>query len=309
MKKIIRVVIVLIFIFSFPYAVIQLIVEKKNDSPFIFVSNNVIRVKNEQTGEILNVPFEDYIKGVLAGEMPVSFEIEALKAQAVAARSYVLKKVKDNYNNDYDVVNTVSNQVYLTDDELRKKWNENFDLYNNRLIDVVNSTKGQYMMYNGDIVEAFFFSTSSGKTENSGEVFMNQLPYLVSVNSKWDESLSPVFSNSYEFSTYDFCSILGVEYRDIIDIDVTETTSTGRVKKIKINDIEFSGNDVYKKLNLKSTFFEIRQVGSSIIITTKGYGHGVGMSQYGALGMAKEGYTYDEILKYYYKGIEIVNMN
>jgi len=300
MKKILLITLLVVFI---PFFVVNMFV-RTDEIKFHYVSNEVIRVKNVSTNEIMKVPFEEYIKGVLAGEMPTSFELEALKAQAVAARSYVLRQVNKNKDNDYDVVNTVDNQVYLSDDELKSKWKDKYVSKINKIKKAVTETKGEYLSYEGDVAEALFFSTSTGKTENSEEVFSSKVPYLRSVASTWDEA-SPVYEETSSFELEDFYKKLGLEYRDTINYELLETTSTGRIKKIKINDQEFNGRDVASKLKLRSNYFSINQNGNKVTVTTKGYGHGVGMSQYGALGMAKEGYTYDKILKYYYQGTEI----
>lgn len=237
--------------------------------------------------------------------MPTSFDLEALKAQAVAARSYVLKKMEQNKEQDYDVVDTVMNQVYLDDATLKEKWKDKYEEKNNKIKQAIVETKGEYMTYNNEVIEAFFFSTSTGKTENSGEVFQTQLPYLKSVDSAWDEEVSPVFSQDNNLSLEEFYQKLNIEYNPNLKIEITKTTSTGRIKELKINDHEFKANDIYQKLNLRSTFFDIKQKDNQVEITTKGYGHGVGMSQYGALAMAKKGYKYQDILKYYYQGVEI----
>ena len=300
MKKILLITLLVVFI---PFFVVNMFV-RTDEIKFHYVSNEVIRVKNVSTNEIMKVPFEEYIKGVLAGEMPTDFELEALKAQAVAARSYVLRQVNKNKDNDYDVVNTVDNQVYLSDEELKEKWKEKYVSKINKIKKAVTETKGEYLSYDGDVAEALFFSTSTGKTENSEEVFSSKVPYLRSVASTWDEA-SPVYEDTSSFELSDFYKKLGLQYNDVISYEVLETTSTGRVKKIKINGTEFNGRDVATKLKLRSNYFSINQNGTNVTITTKGYGHGVGMSQYGALGMAKEGYTYDKILKYYYQGTEI----
>lgn len=300
MKKLIITTLIIILI---PFIIVTIFI-KDETIKFNFISNSVVRVKREN-GNIDRVFFEEYVKGVLAGEMPTSFDLEALKAQAVAARSYVLKKMEQNKEQDYDVVDTVMNQVYLDDATLKEKWKDKYEEKNNKIKQAIVETKGEYMTYNNEVIEAFFFSTSTGKTENSGEVFQTQLPYLKSVDSAWDEEVSPVFSQDNNLSLEEFYQKLNIEYNPNLKIEITKTTSTGRIKELKINDHEFKANDIYQKLNLRSTFFDIKQKDNQVEITTKGYCHGVGMSQYGALAMAKKGYKYQDILKYYYQGVEI----
>lgn len=301
MKKILIITILIILI---PYLIVTFFM-KEEIIKFNYNENQIVRVKREKTGKIERIPFEVYIRGVLSGEMPTSFHIEALKAQAVAARSYVLKKMEQNINNEYDVVDTVSNQVYMSDNELKDKWKDDYVSKINKITTAVMETSGQYLSYDGSVAEAFFFSTSTGKTENCEEVFSQKIPYLKSVDSKWDAEVSPVFSEDNTFPLNEFYQTLGLKYQPTLKVEVTKTTSTGRIKELKINDVLFSGSTVYQKLKLRSTFFEITQNGETVKITTKGYGHGVGMSQYGAEGMAKNGYKYDQILKHYYQGVEI----
>lgn len=300
MKKILLVTLLVILV---PFLVVSMFV-RTDEIKFHYMSNKVIRVKNVSKNTIDKVPFEEYIKGVLAGEMPTSFELEALKAQAVAARSYVMYQVSKNKEKDFDVVNTVTNQVYLSDADLKEKWKDEYVSKINKIKQAVTETKGEYLSYNGEIVEALFFSTSTGQTENSEEVFSSKVPYLRSVSSQWDKA-SPVFEDTSTFELKDFYEKLGLQYNDKITSEVTEKTSTGRVKTIKINGQNFKGRDVATKLKLRSNYFSIVQNNKNVTITTRGFGHGVGMSQYGALGMAKEGYKYDEILKHYYQGTEI----
>ena len=286
-----------------PFIVVTIFI-RDDEITFNFSSNSIIRVYKEGENKIVNVPIEEYVVGVLAGEMPVEFEIEALKAQAVAARSYVMTQVERNIKNEYDVVDTVMNQVYLDKDYLTAVWKESYTDNINKIKMAVLSTRGEYISYNGKVAEALFFSTSPGKTENSEEIFKNKVDYLRSVDSVWDE-ISPVYVTNKTFTLEEFYKLLDLDYSEELSIKVTNTTSTGRVKKIIINGKELAGSTVCEKLSLRSTYFEIIKEGTKIIVKNKGYGHGVGMSQYGAEGMAREGYSYVDILKHYYTGIEI----
>lgn len=303
MKRLLLLSAIVIFI---PIIVVSLFISVDNIK-FHYVSNLNIRVKNVENNKIFSIPFEEYIKGVLAGEMPTSFNIEALKAQAVAARSYALVSIKNNKDKDYDVVNSTLNQVYLSDDELKNKWKGEYEDKIKKIKLAVESTAGEYLSYNGDVALTMFFSTSPGKTENSEDVFSEKVPYLRSVESVWDEK-SPAYEDSYSFDLKDFYLKLGLDYCDKLNALVTKKSQTGRIMEIKINDNLFKGRDFASKLGLRSNYFEIKQDNLKVIINTKGFGHGVGMSQYGALGMANDGYKYDDILKYYYKGTEIKKM-
>ena len=277
---------------------------KNDEIQLIYQSNMNVRVKKTETNEIVSIPFEEYIVGVLAGEMPVNFELEALKAQAVASRSYVMRQMAYNKDKDYDVVDTVMNQVYLDEEYLKNAWKDEYTTKINKIKTAVLETYNQYLDYNGEVVEAMFFSTSVGKTENSEDVFVSSKPYLRSVDSSWDE-ISPAYEVNYTFSLSEFYDKLGINYSDKITIEILETTSTGRIKKIKINDTLFQGGKVVSSLNLKSNYFTINQIDTTVYIKTKGYGHGVGMSQYGAQAMALKGYNYKDILAHYYQGTTI----
>jgi stage II sporulation protein D len=282
------------------------VVEKEKEKE---VEKIFVRIKKESTGTIEKIELEDYIEGVLAGEMPISFHIEALKAQAVASRSYVLKKIEVNKANEFDVVDSTANQVFLDDDYLKNRWKDNYDENIKKIKQAVAETEFQYISYNGKIADALFFSTSNGYTEDSEKVFSSQIPYLRSVESTWDEETSPVFNDKEEFKTDEFFNLLGIKNYEKFDIKIIDKSYTGRINKISINGIEMKGTEVRSKLNLRSTDFEIEKEGNIVYIKTNGYGHGVGMSQYGALGMANNGYKYDEILKYYYQGVNIETLN
>lgn len=303
MKKILLLTFVIILI---PFTIVNFFkVDQKEEIKLNYESNTIIRVKRMASGEIVGVPFEQYIVGVLAGEMPIYFNLEALKAQAVAARSYALKRMEYNKDNDFDVVDSILNQVYLDDGYLKDAWGDDYVGNINKLREAVNATSMEYLDYNGDVIDALFFSTSNGYTETSSLVFNIDLPYLQSVSSSWDEKTSSAFKSTTSMSLRDFYSKLNIDYSDYFDVKILEKSSTNRIIKLSINGKEFLGRDLYNILGLKSTDFSLKKDGDKVIINTIGYGHGVGMSQYGAEGMAEEGYSYIDILKHYYVGTNI----
>ncbi len=304
MKKILIYLFLIIFI---PFFIVSFFI-KDDNKKIIFKTNDIIETKirvKRESGIIDEVSLEDYVVGVVSAEMPATFEIEALKAQSVAARTYVLKKVEQNKMEEYDILDTVMNQVYIDQEQMKEKWQNKFDEYFEKIKKAVDETKGEYLTYNGELIQVFFFSTSSGKTENSEDVFSESLPYLRSVDSTWDKDISPAFNGTITFTLQEFYFNLGLEYSNKLNIDITKRNETGSINEIKINGNLFKGTDFRKKLGLKSTNFEIEKNEDKVTIKTIGYGHGVGMSQYGANGMAKEGYKYEDILKHYFQGVEI----
>lgn len=304
-----------IFLFTLLIIIIPLLIVGLSNSEDIIIkikygsiSNKVIKVKRNKTNEIVEVPLEEYVIGVVAGEMPASFNIEALKAQAVASRTYALKK-SESSKNDYDVVDTTSNQVYIGYDEMKEKWQNNYDTYVSKVKEAVAQTKGEVVLYNNNLIDAMFFSTSNGYTENSEDVFSSNMPYLVSVDSSWDKEESPVFSSTKEVSKSEFLFNLGLDTKDSINIESIEKTNTGRVKTIVINRKKFESSKIRSAFDLKSTSFTINVNNDKVVFNVNGYGHGVGMSQYGANGMAKAGYKYNDILTHYYKNCDIKKIN
>ena len=307
MKKLILMTVVLVGI---PFFVVFFLDSKKNiikekEIKLDYVSNRVIRVMRVNKNKVENINLEKYVYGVVSGEMPAEFDVEALKAQAVASRSYALKKMNDNKNGNYDVVDTTSNQVYLDDDELKDKWKDKYITYSNKIKEAVNATSMEYLEYDGKVANTMFFSTSNGYTEDSKVVFSEDIPYLRSVDSEWDKDVSSSFNYETSFNLNDFYNILGLKYNNKLKVLILDRSSSNRIVKLKINGKEFMGRDIYNKLKIRSTDFEIIQDKKQVIIRTKGYGHGVGMSQYGALGMARVGYKYREILEHYYKGTKL----
>ena len=303
MKKIILFTIILIFI---PFFIVNILgINEIEEIELKYINNVNVRVKRLSTNEIQIVPLEEYIVGVLAGEMPVYFELEALKAQAVASRSYVLKRLEYNKDSEYDVVDSVLNQVYLDDNYLKEAWGKDYVVNINKLRTAVNETIDEYLEYDGEIIDALFFSTSNGYTEDASVVFNLELPYLKSVESKWDAQTSSVFNSQKTMSLQEFYEKLELEYKSELSFNVLERSDTNRIIKLEINGNMLNATEVYNKLGLRSTDFNLTQVGTNVVIDTKGYGHGVGMIQYGALVMAKERYNYMQILEYYYSGAEI----
>lgn len=304
MKKIIILTIFLIFT-PFLFVYFFNVTQQEKIIDLNTITTQKVRVKRIKKDIIETIPLEEYVVGVLAGETPSSFDIEALKAQAVASRSYVLKRIETNTNYDYDVVDSITNQVYLDNEYLKQLWGKDYNSKINKLIKAVNETAGEYLTYDGEVIDALFFSTSNGYTEDSGMVFNLDLPYLKSVDSSWDSTVSSVFNSSATMSLQEFYEKLGLEYNSKLSIDNISRSSSNRIISITINGTIFKGTDIYKKLSLRSTDFTLTQLGSNVEIKMVGFGHGVGMSQYGAEGMAQEGYKYTEILSHYYTGTEI----
>lgn len=256
------------------------------------------------SGNVISILLEDYIIGVVACEMPASFELEALKSQAVASRTYALERM--NYNKEYDLENSTNNQCYNSIEQMKTKWGNNYEKYYNKIKEAVSLTSNQYMTYDGEIIKAFYFSSSNGYTENVKSVFGSNLDYLVVVDSKWDKEISS-YEKTVTFPKEEFLKLLTLEITDEIKINIDSKTESDRVEYITVNNKTFKGTTFRKLLTLRSTDFDIKEKGENIEITTRGYGHGVGLSQNGANGMAKEGYDYIEILKHYYKDIELIN--
>ncbi|MCY7492520.1 stage II sporulation protein D [Bacillus safensis] len=259
--------------------------------------------------QVENIPLEEYVIGVVASEMPADFEMEALKAQALAARTYIVrqmisdKTVKSPKGSLVD--DTQMFQVYKNKQELKKIWGKAYNWKLKKVTEAVASTQGKVLTYDEKPIDASFFSTSNGKTENAEAYWKNEIPYLKSVSSKWDEK-SPKFQNKKTISVSEFQQKLGVTLTQQAQVgQIVERTPGNQVAKAVINGKTLSGRDIRESLGLHSADFTWERKGQQIVITTKGYGHGVGMSQYGAHYMAQAGKKVDAIVKHYYKGIQI----
>lgn len=246
----------------------------------------------------INKELEDYVVGVVAGEMPYNFPHEALKAQAVAARTYAIRQLNEKPDLSYSAID----QAYITLDEMKKRWGSNFDANYDKIRSDVYATAGEILEYNNEPILAVFCSTTNGRTEECENVWTQDLPYLSSVKSEGDE-LSPYYSDSKTYSGTGFKNIFGST-----EIGTVSKTAAGYVSSVNIGGKVYSGARIRQLLGLKSTSFDIVKEGDNITIYTKGYGHGVGMSQYGACYMANNGKGYREILSHYYKDTIIKNL-
>lgn len=279
-----------------------------------------ITIYRSETGKNETIPFEDYIKGVVSSEMPSSFHLEALKAQAVAARTYSLARVlKAEANGNPEahksaaLCDTTHCQVYQNTSELKeikgKEWMKN-DW--KKICKATDETAGKLLYYKGELVEqALFHSSSGGKTENSEDVFASAVPYLVSVDSPYEDEATHQ-EEQHSFSIQELSDSVKSKYPDISfgtinssNIKVLNRSSGNRVEKIQLGNGILEGRELREALNLPSSNFTIEISNETVTFTTNGSGHGVGMSQYGANGMAKNGYNYKEILTHYYSGTEI----
>lgn len=283
-----------------------------------------VHVKINQTNEVIEIDLEEYIKGVVACEMPGEFEDEALKAQAIAARTYAISRMQmfeDNGHPDHSeapLCNDIHCQVYKSFNDIKNiKSTEWVMKYWKKISNAVEATQGMVMTYENELVsQPLFHSTSGGKTENSEDVFTASVPYLRSVESPYEKE-APHYTDSTTISVNDFKTKILSKYNNLVvnlnDIDnsvkILERSSGGRVSKIKIGNLIVSGRDVRETLGLRSANFTIQSNGNVITFNTIGYGHGVGMSQWGANGMAENGSDYKEILQHYYQGVDIQSIN
>lgn len=274
--------------------------EPVNEVSEVVVDNNIYVSVRRSDGRVVSLELEDYVTGVVGAEMPALFNSEALKAQAVIARTYALKANSMGRT----LSDNESTQSYKDNGELAGIWGSNYSSYYSKIKDAVNSTKGIYLTYNGNYIEAVYHSTSNGRTEDSSNVWGNSYPYLVSVDSVYDNS-NPSFSISKSFSYSDISSKLGINVSSNTEFNILGYTSGGRVSSISVDGHEFSGVSFRSMLGLRSADFDIVKNDEGVVITTRGYGHGVGMSQYGANGMGKAGYSYSDILLHYYPGVSI----
>lgn len=261
------------------------------NKPIIYID---LLINNEKK----QIPLEEYLVNVVGAEVPALFDMEALKSQAVASRTFAL------YQENTRGYVTTNDQAYNSLEELQQKWQDNYYTYLKRITDAVNMTKNQVITYNKKLIKSYFYAMSNGYTTTSLSVFNETLPYLNTIMPTSDNETNTKFKVTKKVSKDEFCKTLNIACA-VLTINNIITDYSNRIETISINKKTYTGIEIRKKFNLRSTDFTITEENNDIIFTTKGYGHGVGMSQYGANAMAKEGSNYKDILEYYYQGVTI----
>ena len=279
-----------------------------------------INLLHSETNEIEEMSIDEYLYGVVSSEMPVSYELEALKAQAVVARTYTIYQIIHN-SNKHDNANICDNygccQAWISKQDRFARWEEQDTEKNwNKIIEAVDSTKGKIITYNGEPINAFFHSNSGGITESSLNIWGGiDYPYLKSVETAGEEGYNQ-YNSQITLTEQELLEKIKSKYSDcVIDfsqtdcIKILEYTTSGRVKTIKLGNKEIAGTEARTILGLKSTNFTFSVEGDKITFSVTGYGHGVGMSQTGADALAKAGSNYETIIKHFYTDVEISEIN
>lgn len=250
-------------------------------------------------GQVM-LDMQDYLVGVLLAEMPVDFDEEALKAQAVVSRTYALRRNAVGNKHPQGAVCTESSccQAYRSIEDFLAKGGTEEMLQ--KMTRAVKNTRNQVLTYNGALIEATYFSCSGGRTEDALAVWGTDIPYLQAVDSPGEEGAAH-FVDTVEFTMEEFAALLGIP-ASAVNLGAVTYTDGGGVATIVIGDEAFTGIQIRQKLGLRSTAFAMRTIGGKIYISTKGFGHRVGMSQYGAEAMAVRGNDYQKILYHYYPG-------
>jgi stage II sporulation protein D len=278
----------------------------KEEQKLTYAGQGTVDVKIN--GKTQRLPIEEYVKGVVAAEMPADFDIEALKAQAVAARTYALyqQERKGELTVDFQ-----TDQAWLSKEELRRRWGlfQSFRLWR-KVSQAVEETKGEVLVWGGKPIFAAYHSTCGGHTEDAKVVWGNSLPYLKSVTCKYCKE-SPRYRQELDFSAHDLAVATGTDLSAQTvstgsgALAITKKSSAGRVERVRVGERELKGTDFRKMLGLRSTNFTIKKQGTRIKLIVVGNGHGVGMCQYGCQGLVKEGKDYQRILAHYYQGAKL----
>lgn len=267
-----------------------------------------VSVLRSATGTTDRVDLNQYLIGVVGSEMPAAFQPQALEAQALAARTYIMTRLISNPA--ARVTDTVSNQVYHSPQELKQIWGKDYAWRIRKITKAVAATSNQVITYKGKLITPLFFSTSNGQTASAADYWISDVPYLRSVPSPWDRQ-SPKYKMEKKITAAAAASALGITLpaKDGPIGTVVSRTGAGYIAQFRIGGKTFTGRQIREKLLLSSSDFKLTRQGSTIIADTLGNGHGVGMSQYGAEGMANAGNTAAQIIAYYYRGTQISQLN
>lgn len=275
---------------------------------------NKIKLLHTNTNQIEELDFDTYLYGVVSSEMPASYEIEALRAQAVVARTYTMYKIKNGSKHEgADICDSpLCCQAWISKENRLARWEDDKkEEYWSKIVDSVDSTSGKYITYNGEPINAFFHSNSGGMTEMPINVWGGSFPYLQIVATSGEDAYSS-YSSEVEVSKDELIqkmltkySNFQINFDEVNCIQILDLTESGRVKTMKIGNVSLSGVDARKIFGLKSAMFSFEIQGDIVKFSVTGYGHGVGLSQNGSDILAKQGLNYEQIIKYYYKDVEI----
>ncbi len=282
----------------------------------------LINVYNHQTGAVMELGLESYVLGVVAAEMPASYETEALKAQAVAARTvaaYNMARYPQGHPVHTGCAVCTSEkhcQAWNSEEEMQAKWGNDFEAYYGKIKQAVEETRGEIMLYQGEPIEVFYHAASNGYTEDVAEVFLVDLPYYQSVISPGEEAYSGYYGTvemtrkQFVETIHAFIKNTGLTDKNLEKkIKIIDYTAGQRVRMVQLGDTSISGTEFRNLFGLKSACFTLSYQDNRVIIDTKGYGHGVGMSQAGAQAMATAGKSYRDILTHYYQGISLSSLS
>ena len=290
-----------------------------DDKPLF--SSEPYKVLITETGEISEVPVEEYVIGAVCAEMPASFETEALKAQAVAAHTYAERqRLKAEFSPDPELCgadfsdDTSKYQGFFDNEKIRQQYGENYESYYSKIKNAVSEVLPYIITYQDEPIISAFHSMSSGKTESAENIWGTKLDYLVPVDSSYDKD-APKYLDEISYSGDELKKILESEFNDInLDsdfkkwIEIKDISDSGTVLSVNVGDKNISGSNLRDILGLRSACFDVDYKDDKIIFTTKGFGHGVGMSQYGADAMASQGQKWQDIISHYYPHASIVKI-
>ena len=292
--------------------------DQEETQSYEYTKYGTITLLHKKTGETEQVKIDDYLCNVVSAEMPAGYGVEALKAQAIVARTYTVYKILNKKHDNADICDdSTCCQAWISKEDRLARWEESNREGNwQKICDCVNSTKGKIITYNNQPINAFFHSNSGGITEVPVNVWGGTgYPYLQSVETSGEDAYTQ-YSSEVVLTQEELINKLKEKYNDISidfsnndDIKILEYTESTRVKTVKFGNHELSGVEARTLFGLKSTNFEVIKDENNIKFSVKGYGHGVGMSQTGADSMAKQGNTAEEIIKHFYTDVEIKNVN